>query len=123
MASFGNHLKMNMLASLRPRAIEFYVKILGCAELKSPLPDLDLFGFQGGFVLGIFYFDDAAHVLSDSEQMKATWLEIKTKNVELLKKRLQKFGVREIDYEDKSRFYFQAPGGPVFRLAPMDGGI
>jgi hypothetical protein len=32
-------------------------------------------------------------------------------------------GVKEVEYPDKSRFYFQAPGGQVFRLAPEDGGI
>ena len=33
------------------------------------------------------------------------------------------FGVKEVEYPDKSRFYFQAPGGQVFRLVPEDGGI
>ena len=48
---------------------------------------------------------------------------IKSKNPEGLKKRLQEFGVREVDYPDKTRFFFQAPGGQVFRLAPLDGGL
>jgi hypothetical protein len=33
------------------------------------------------------------------------------------------FGVKEVAYPDQSRFYFQAPGGQVFRLAPEEGGI
>jgi hypothetical protein len=33
------------------------------------------------------------------------------------------FGVKEVEYPDKGRFYFQAPGGQVFRLAPEEGGI
>lgn len=33
------------------------------------------------------------------------------------------FGVKEVEYPDKIRFYIQAPGGQVFRLAPEDGGI
>ena len=32
-------------------------------------------------------------------------------------------GVQEVEFEDKSRFYFQAPGGQVFRVAPMEGGL
>jgi hypothetical protein len=42
------------------------------------------------------------------------------------KERLQRFGVTEIKYDDPSRFaepyarfFFQAPGGHVFRLAPL----
>lgn len=55
--------------------------------------------------------------------MKAAWLEIKAKDVEAMKRRLVEFGVKEVDYPDKTRFFFQAPSGQVFRLAPVDGGI
>ena len=111
------------LITLDPeRLATFYEDVLGCKVMQSPMPDLDLFEFDGGFVLGIF-FVDAADTLSVDDHLKAAWLEIKTKNVDALKRKLQKFGVKELDYSDKSRFYFQAPGGQVFRLAPMDGGI
>ena len=30
---------------------------------------------------------------------------------------------QEVEFEDKSRSYFQAPGGQVFRVAPMEGGL
>ena len=122
MIHIGNHMKMNVSASLRSKAQTFYEDVLGCKVMQSPMPDLDLFEFDGGFVLGIF-FVDAADTLSVDDHLKAAWLEIKTKNVDALKRKLQKFGVKELDYSDKSRFYFQAPGGQVFRLAPMDGGI
>ena len=40
-----------------------------------------------------------------------------------VKRRLVNFGVKEVEYPDPARFYFQAPGGQTFRLAPEDGGI
>lgn len=123
MTWIGNHLKVSVLASHRPRVREFYLDVLRCAEMKSPISDLDLFLFEGGFVLGVFYCENAADVLDETEQRKGAWLEIKAKNVEALKHRLKKFGVREVDYVDTARMYFQAPGGQVFRLAPMDGGL
>jgi len=43
-------------------------------------------------------------------------MEIKTDKPEELKRRLIEFGVRQVEFEDTSRFYFQAPGGPVFRV-------
>lgn len=122
MIHIGNHMKMNVSSRLRAKTQTFYEDVLGCKPMTSPMPDLDLFEFDGGFVLGVFFVDES-ETLSDEDQRKATWLEIKTKNVDALKRRLQKFGVTELDYVDKSRYYFQAPGGQVFRLAPMDGGI
>ena len=53
----------------------------------------------------------------------AAWMEIKVADPADWKARLQAFGVKEVDYPDPTRFYFQAPGGQVFRLAPLDGGL
>jgi hypothetical protein len=90
--------------------------------MPAPLPDLDLFVFDNEFVLGVFYCEET-EVLFEADHLKAAWLEIKTRNVEEVKRRLVAFGVKEVDYPDKTRFFFQAPGGQVFRLAPDDGGI
>ena len=123
MAIIGNHLKMHLPHSMREKAARFYLDVLGCRKLgNEPYPDLDLYEFDGGFVLGLFFFDEA-DTLSESEHLMATWMEIKTDNPEALKQRLIQFGVREVEFNDPSRFYFQAPGGQVFRVAPMDGGL
>jgi hypothetical protein len=119
----GNHLKMHLPHRLRERALRFYRDIWGCRKLADiPYPNLDLYEFQGGFVLGLFFCDEV-DTLSEKEQLKATWMEIKTDNPDALKQRLIGFGVHEVEFEDKSRFYFQAPGGQVFRVAPKEGGL
>jgi hypothetical protein len=122
MTSIGNHMKFNVHKSLRDRVRSFYVDVLQCTTIPSPAPDLDLFQFSDSFVLGVFFCeqDDA---LSEDDHLKAAWLEIKTNNVPEVKRQLVEFGVKEVEYPDKTRFYFQAPGGQVFRLAPVDGGI
>jgi hypothetical protein len=122
MTAFGNHLKLNVHKSLRDRVRTFYLDVLECKTMRAPMPDLDLFLFDDTFVLGVFYCDQA-EVLSEEDHLKAAWMEIKAKDVEVTKRRLLEFGVKEVEYSDKMRFYFQAPGGQVFRLAPMDGGI
>jgi hypothetical protein len=118
----GNHIKFNVHKSLRERVRSFYLDVLQCTTIPSPAPDLDLFLFHDGFVLGVF-FCEQADVLSDEEHLKAAWLEIKAKDVQKVKRRLIDFGVKEVEYPDESRYYFQAPGGQVFRLAPEEGGI
>ena len=122
MATIGNHMKFNVHKSLRERVRSFYVDVLQCTTMPSPAPNLDLYLFPDKFVLGVFFCDDG-EILSEEDHLKAAWLEIKTKDVQALKQRLVEFGVNEVEYADKSRFYFQAPGGQVFRLAPEDGGI
>jgi hypothetical protein len=122
MTRIGNHMKFNVHSSLRERVRSFYVDALQCTTMPSPAPDLDLFLFSDSFVLGVF-FCEQADVLSEEDHLKAAWLEIKTNDVPEVKRRLIEFGVKEVEYPDKSRFYFQAPSGQVFRLAPEDGGI
>jgi len=122
MITIGNHMKFNVHKDLRDRVRGFYVDVLTCSMMESPAPDLDLFLFSDNFVLGVFYCEPH-EVLSEEDQRKAAWLEIKTNDVETVKKRLIQFGAKVVDYADKTRFYFQAPGGQVFRLAREDGGI
>jgi len=122
MTTIGNHRKFNVRKSLRERVRSFYLDVLQCTTILSPAPDLDLFLFPTSFVLGVFYCEQA-DVLSEEDHLKAAWLEIKTKDVQEVKRRLVEFGVKKVDYPDKTRFYFQAPGGQVFRLAPEEGGI
>lgn len=122
MARIGNHMKLNVHAALREPTRTFYLDLLGALPLQSPREDLDIYEFEDGFVVGVFFCEDD-QVLSESDHLKAAWLEIKTATPEALRQRLVEFGVRRIDYPDKARFYFQAPGGQVFRLAPLEGGI
>ena len=122
MIAIGNHIKTNVRRGLADQVRQFYREILGCKSLPSPAPNLDLYEFANSFVLGVFFCDDA-DVLTDEQCLNAAWLEIKTASPQEIKGRLLRIGVKKVDYPDKSRFYFQAPGGQVFRLAPEDGGI
>jgi hypothetical protein len=126
MVTIGNHLKMTVASGLRARTREFYGGLLGLKSLASPADNLDLYEFAGGFVLGLFFSEDLTELLSEQDCLKATWLELKVDDLLQWKERLQRFGVTEIEYDDPSRFaqpyprfFFQAPGGQVFRLAPL----
>ena len=115
-------MKFDVPRRLRQRTREFFGGLLGCKVLESPRPDLDLYEFAGGFVVGLFEVEDG-EALGEGDYLKAAWLELKVEDPAAWRERLERFGVRQVDYPDASRFYFQAPGGQVFRLAPMDGGL
>ena len=122
MVTIGNHLKMNIPVALRQRARDFYGGLLKCRPMPSPSSELDLYEFDGGFVLGLF-FGAESDSLTEAEYLRATWMELKVDDPAAWKERLLAFGVHEVQYPDQSRFFFQAPGGQVFRVAPIDGGI
>ncbi len=122
MVQIGNHLKINVAHSLRQRARDFYTGLLGCKPLPSPSDNLDLYEFDGGFILGLF-FVDPAHTLSEAQYLNGLWMELKVDDTAAWKSRLLDFGVTPVDFPDPTRFFFAAPGGQVFRLAPLDGGI
>ena len=86
MTIIGNHMKFNAHKSLRERVRSFYLDVLQCTTMPSPDPDLDLFLFSDSFVLGVF-FCEQADVLSEENHLKAAWLEIKTKDVQEIKRR------------------------------------
>jgi hypothetical protein len=70
MVQIGNHLKLNVARSLRQRTRDFYGDLLKCTPVASPRDDLDLYKFDGGFILGLF-FVDAADALTDAQLLKA----------------------------------------------------
>ena len=76
MVQIGNHLKMNIPTALRQHTRDFYRGLLKCKPMDSPSADLDLYEFDGGFVLGLFFRDPSA-CLTDEEHLRATWMELK----------------------------------------------
>ncbi len=117
MAIIGNHMKITVHPNNKEKTVNFYHRVLGCELLPKTNPELDLLRFTDGFILGIFYSTDC---LSAADYLKATWLEIKTDNVEKLKNNILQAGITELEYTDKNHFYFQAPEGQVYRIVNIN---
>ena len=111
--SLGEHSKLTVHLSEREQIRKFYRDVLGCLTTKES-ERIDVFQIGTTFFLGVTYENSA---LSKEEYLKAIWLELRTDRTEELKKKILAFGVKELEYWDKEHFYFQAPGGQVFRLA------
>ncbi len=109
----GEHSKLTAHPSERDQIRKFYQNVLGCPASKNS-EEIDVFKIGDAFYLGVVYNDLA---LNKDNYLKSIWLELCTDNPEELKNKILEFGVEEIEYWDKEHFYFQAPGGQVFRLA------
>ena len=110
--SLGENSKMTVLPSERDRIQRFYGDVLVCPLTKTS-ETADVFQMGADFYVGVVYDDTA---LSETVLLKSIWLDLRTDHPEELKQEILKFGVKEIDFRDKEHFYFQAPGGQVFRL-------
>jgi catechol 2,3-dioxygenase-like lactoylglutathione lyase family enzyme len=110
--SLGENAKMTVLPSERDRFQRFYRDVLGCRVIEKS-NTLDVVQAAPNFYIGVSYDDSA---LSESEMMKSIWLDLRTDHAGELKQKILKFGIKEIKYWDTEHFYFQAPGGQVFRL-------
>lgn len=110
--ALGEHAKMVVLPSERGRVQQFYRDILGC-RVTAKSKAMDLIRLGTDFYIGVVYDDSA---LSAADRLNSIWLEIRTENPEELKQRVLAFGITEVEFWDKEHFYFQAPGGQVFRL-------
>lgn len=114
--SIGNHAKFTAKPADREHIRRFYQDVLGCTITKRS-DEVDFFRLGDDFFFAAIYDDN---VLPDDEAVKATWLELRSKDAAGLSKRIRDFGVTELDTWEKDRLYFQAPGGQVFRVVGVD---
>lgn len=110
--AIGRNARMTVLPSVKEKLQKFFREVLGCKITKKEA-DYDLIHLEQGN-MGVMYRN---YALSEADFMKATWMELTTDNPDAVKQKILAFGIQEIEYDDKKHFYFQAPGGQVFRLA------
>ncbi len=114
--SLGTNMNLVVPPSERDRVRAFYRDVLGCRVTRAS-ERIDKFEMRNGFYLGVVYADGAQ---SEEERRRSIWLELRTDHPEALRERILEFGARQIDFWDEEHFYFQAPGGQVYRLVGTD---
>jgi catechol 2,3-dioxygenase-like lactoylglutathione lyase family enzyme len=126
---FGNHSAVRVRRAERERIRKFYRNLLGCKIIRE-LDDKDDFQMGDGFHIAFLYSAGGQEVdkgvtyaaedpLSDDNFLKAIFLELKTDDVEEMRRKIIGFGVKVLDVPDP-HLYFQAPGGQVFRLVGIN---
>jgi len=114
---FGNHSSVIVPRNDRDRIRGFYCDVLG-GQITNAEDDRDFIRLQGNFYIA-FLYSDVPDVSEFLRTARAMWLEIKSDNVEELRRRILDFGARKLEMPDP-HLYFQAPGGQCLRLVGID---
>ena len=78
---------------------------------RDPRDDLDLYEFEGGFVLGLF-FVEPAETLTDAQYLKALWMELKVHDPAAWKTRLLAFGALTRRFPQSDAFLLRCSRRP-----------
>ena len=111
-ATFGKHSKITAQPSEQGAIRKFFRDVLGVPQARET-EGVDIFRLGPQFFLGVLYNKDAP---TAEAMRKSIWLELATADPVAMKAKILAGGGKEIEYQDKNHFYFQAPGGQVFRL-------
>ncbi len=114
---FGNHSAVRVPRTEKDRIREFYRDVLGC-KITRESDQKDDIRMGGNFFIAFLYENEGV-ALDESEFLKAVYLELKTDNVEEMRRNIVAFGVKVLEVPDP-HLYFQAPGGQVLRLVGID---
>jgi catechol 2,3-dioxygenase-like lactoylglutathione lyase family enzyme len=115
---FGNHSSVIVPQQDRESIRKFYCDVLG-AKITKAEPERDFVRLGENFYIVFLYGDvpDASEFLRSA---RAVWLEIKSDDVEQMRRRILESGlVRKLEVPDP-HLYFQAPGGQCLRLVGID---
>ena len=115
---FGNHSSVLVPRKDRDSIRKFYCDVLGGKVMKAD-PERDFIRLGEDFYIAFLYGDvtDESEFLRSS---RAAWLELKSDNVEEMRRKILESGlVRKLEMPDP-HLYFQAPGGQCLRLVGID---
>ena len=114
---FGNHWSVIVPRQDRDSINKFYCDVLGAIVTKA---DTERDFFRLGEDFYIVLYGDVPDVSEFLRSARSVWLEIKSDDVEEMRRKILESGlVRKLDVPDP-HLYFQAPGGQCMRLVGID---
>ncbi|MGA9120777.1 MAG: VOC family protein [Bacteroidota bacterium] len=115
---FGNHSSVLVPRQDRDSIRKFYCDVLGGTITKAE-DERDFLRLRENFYI-VFLYGDVPDASEFVRTARSIWLEIKSDNVEEMRRKILDSGlVRKIDLPDP-HLYFQAPGGQCLRLVGID---
>jgi catechol 2,3-dioxygenase-like lactoylglutathione lyase family enzyme len=114
---FGNHSSVIVPRQDRDGIRKFYCDVLG-GRITKEENERDFLRLGEDFYI-VFLYGDVPDESEFLRTARSVWLEIKSDNVEEMRRKILDFGVRKLDIPDP-HLYFQAPGGQCLRLVGID---
>ena len=114
---FGNHSSVIVPRQDRDNIRKFYCGVLG-GQITKAQDERDFLRLGEDFYI-VFLYGDVADESEFQRTARSVWLEIKSDNVEEMRRKILDFGVRKLEVPDP-HLYFQAPGGQCLRLVGID---
>lgn len=115
---FGNHSSVIVPRQDRDRIRKFYCDVLD-GKIAKAQDERDFIRLGENFYIA-FLYGDVPDASDFSRTARAVWLEIKSGNVDEMRRRILESGlVRKLEIPDP-HLYFQAPGGQCWRLVGID---
>ena len=115
---FGNHSSVIVPRQDRESICKFYCDVLG-GKITKAQDERDFIRLGENFYI-VFMYGDVPDESEFSRKARAIWLEIKSDNVEEMRRKILESGlVRKLEIPDP-HLYFQAPGGQCLRLVGID---
>jgi hypothetical protein len=118
--AFSNRVHLFARPEVKERLIWCLSTVVGCgapASLKAQglSEPILAFRFPDGGSLSIEFREDA---LDEQQARRGAWLEIGSNDPPTLQSKILDAGLPQVIYPATSAFYFAAPGGQVFGIAP-----
>lgn len=114
---FGNHSSVIVPRQDRDNIRKFYCEVLG-GQITKAQDERDFLRLGEDFYI-VFLYGDVPDESEFQRTARSVWLEIKSDNVEEMRRKILDFGVMELEVPDP-HLYFQAPGGQCMRLVGID---
>ena len=114
---FGNHSSVIVPRQDRDNIRRFYCDVLG-GQITKAQDERDFLRLGDDFYI-VFLYGDVPDESEFQRTARSVWLEIKSDDVEEMRRKILDFGVRKLEVPDP-HLYFQAPGGQCMRLVGID---
>lgn len=115
---FGNHLSVIVPRQDRDNIRKFYCEVLG-GKITKAQDERDFLRLGENFYI-VFMYGDVPDESEFLRSARSVWLEIKSDNVEAMRRKIVESGlVRKLEIPDP-HLYFQAPGGQCLRLVGIN---
>jgi hypothetical protein len=118
MIALSNSMHLYVRPDKKASALEFFTSVLALETAESALAigaaePIYAFKFSNGASLSVEFTEDA---LDDQQAKRGAWLELQVDDAAGLQQKVQAFGLIRVIHPFTPFFYFQAPGGQVFRI-------